>query len=74
MWIRIRNTAIKTHHGAEGNGPAGMVVDGDEVDGEGGAAHHGGQQEGGGQHLPHPHLAPHPGQPHLKVIYFKSVS
>ncbi len=39
-----------------------MVVDGDEVDGEGGAAHHGGQQEGGGQHLPHPHLAPHPGQ------------
>jgi hypothetical protein len=48
-----------THHGTEGYGPAGMVVDGDEIDEEGGTAHHSGQQEGGGQHLPHPHLPTH---------------
>merc|ERR1719411_1120714 len=49
------------HHGAEGDGPAGVVVDGDEVDEEGGAADHGGQDEGGDDHLLDPHLPAHPG-------------
>ncbi len=44
------------HHGPEGDGARGVVVDGHEVDEEGGAADQGGEQEGGGQHLADPHL------------------
>ena len=56
----MQEPVCSTHHGSEGYGPAGVVVDGDEVDGKGGAADHGGQEEGRGQHLPHPHLTTHP--------------
>ena len=38
-----------------------MVVDGDEVDEEGGAADEGREQEGRDHHLPDPVLAAHPG-------------
>ena len=48
------------HHGAEGDGPASVVVDGDEVDEEGGAAYHGRQDEGGDDHLLDPDFTAHP--------------
>ena len=53
------------HHGAEGDGAGGVVVDRDEVDEEGGAAHHHGHQEGGEQHLADPAPPAHPGMSEL---------
>ena len=47
---------LLTHHGADGDGPAGVVVHGDEVDEEGGAAHEDGQEERREHHLPDPDL------------------
>ena len=48
-----------THHGADGDGPAGVVVHGDEVDEEGGAADADGDEEGRERHLADPDLAAH---------------
>ena len=48
------------YHSAEGDGAGGVVVDRDEVDKEGGAAHHQRQQERRAEHLTDPAPAAHP--------------
>ena len=48
------------YHSAEGDGAGGVVVDCDEVDEEGGAAHNQRQQEGGAEHLANPAATTHP--------------
>lgn len=54
----IREVSLcQTHHGAEWDGSGGVVVDSDEVDEEGGAAHHGWDQEGPNEHLLNPSSA-----------------
>ena len=46
-----------TDHGEEGDGPRGMVVDGDEVDEEGKATDQGREERGTKKHLLDPYLA-----------------
>ena len=46
-----------TDHGEEGDGPRGMVVDGNEVDEEGKATDQGREERGTKQHLLDPYLA-----------------
>lgn len=46
-----------THHGAERDGSGGVVVDSDEVNEEGGSAHHGWDHEGSDEHLFNPSSA-----------------
>lgn len=46
-----------TYHGAERDGPGGVVVDSDEVDKESGAAHHGRDHKGPDEHLLYPSSA-----------------
>ena len=55
-WLRYYWCA-NTDHGSKGNGPGGMVVDGNEVDEERHAADERGHEEGTHHHLLDPHLA-----------------
>lgn len=48
---------MSTYHGAEGDGPGGMVVDGNEVDEECHATDESWDEEGTHEHLLDPHFA-----------------
>lgn len=54
--IRV-DMKCQTHHSAKWDGSGGVVVNSNEVDEEGGPAHHGWDQEGSDEHLFNPSSA-----------------